>query len=104
MNCEKCNKCQMNCGKTQHRSEKEKKDLIKRLNIIEGQIKGLNQMIQTDRYCDDILIQVAAVDKALKSFGNNVLESHLNNYVSYEIQMGNLEVLEDTMLLIKKLQ
>ena len=79
-------------------------DLIKRLNIIEGQIKGLNQMIQTDRYCDDILIQVAAVDKALKSFGNNVLESHLNNCVSYEIQMGNLEVLEDTMLLIKKLQ
>ena len=104
MNCEKCGKCCKANGKSTHRSEEEKKNLTKRLNIIEGQIKGINQMIADDRYCDDVLIQIAAVKKALESFGNQVLESHLKSCVAYEVQMGNLDILDDVMLLIKKLQ
>ena len=107
MGCEKCGKCEMCCqnsGKTTHRTEEEKKDLTKRLNIIEGQVRGINQMIENDRYCADVLIQIAAANKALKSLGNQVLENHLKTCVAYDIQMGNLDILDDVMLLIKKLQ
>ena len=104
MNCEKCGKCCIQSGKSTHRSEEEKKNLTKRLNVIEGQVRGINQMIADDRYCDDVLIQIAAVSKSLQTLGNSILESHLNNCVAYEIQMGNLDIIEDVMGLIKKLQ
>ena len=103
MNCEKCDKCMKN-GKSTHRTEQEKKDLTKRLNIIEGQIRGINQMIEDDRYCDDVLIQISAVEKSLKSLGNNILESHLKSCVINDIKVGNLEIIDDVMKLIKKLQ
>lgn len=104
MECEKCDKCCEKYGKSTHRTDEEKKKFTKRLNIIEGQIRGINQMIEDDRYCDDILVQIAAVDKALKSLGNNILESHLKTCVTHDIQLGNLEILDDVMLLIKKMQ
>ena len=50
--------------------------LIKHLGIIEGQIKGVKQMIENDRKCDDILIQIAAIDKSLKSLGNNLIKNN----------------------------
>lgn len=104
MECDKCGKCCKQNGRSTHRTEEEKKDLTKRLNIIEGQVRGINQMIAEDRYCEDVLIQIAAVNKSLKSLGNNILESHLKSCVAYEVQMGNLDMLDDAMLLIKKLQ
>lgn len=90
--------------KSTHRNEEVKKDLTKRLNIIEGQIRGINQMIANDRYCDDVLVQIAAVTKALQSLGNQILESHLKSCVANDIQSGNMDILDDVMLLIKKLQ
>ena len=104
MDCEKCGKCCKQNGRNTHRTDEEKKNLTKRLNIIEGQIKGISQMITDDRYCDDVLIQIAAVNKALQSLGNQILDSHLKNCVAYEVQMGNLDILEDVMQLIKKIQ
>lgn len=107
MECEKCGKQEMCCqgsGKSTHRTELEKKNLIKRLNIIEGQVRGISQMIENDRYCADILVQIAAVNNSLKSLGNHVLENHLKTCVAYDIQMGNLDILDDVMKLIKKLQ
>ncbi len=86
------------------RTEEEKDRLIKRLNIIEGQIRGISQMISDDRYCDDVLIQISAVNNALKSLGNNILEMHLNSCVVRDIKQGNTEILADVMKLIKKLQ
>lgn len=100
----KCGKCCKQNGRSTHRTEEEKKKLTKRLNIIEGQVRGINQMIADDRYCDDVLVQIAAVNKALKSLGNHILENHLKSCVAYDVQMGNLDILEDVMLLIKKLQ
>ena len=94
----------MQNGRTTHRTEEEKKNLTKRLNIIEGQVRGINQMIADDRYCDDVLVQVAAACKSLQTLGNTILESHMKTCVAYEIQMGNLDILEDVMQLIKKLQ
>ena len=63
MKCEKCSKCE-SCEKSTHRTEEEKKSLTKRLNIIEGQIRGIKQMIEDDRYCADILIQLSAISKS----------------------------------------
>ncbi len=104
MNCEQCGKCCITEGKKTHRTEEEKKNLSKRLNIIEGQVRGINQMISDDRYCNDVLIQVSAVCKSLQSLGNTILESHLKNCVAYEIQMGNLDILDEVTQLIQKLQ
>ncbi len=104
MSCEKCGKCCMQSGKSTHRTEEEKKNLTKRLNIIEGQVRGINQMIADDRYCDDVLIQIAAACKSLQTLGNSILESHLKTCVAYEIQMGNLDILDDVVTIIKKMQ
>ena len=65
-----CQKC-MDCLRTKHRTAEEKKKINRRLNIIEGQIKGIRQMVMDDRYCNDILIQISAVNKSLKSLGND---------------------------------
>lgn len=100
----KCERCSQQTGKSTHRTEEEKKKLTKRLNIIEGQIRGINQMIVDDRYCNDVLIQIAAVNSALKSLGNNILENHLKNCVTNDIQNGNTDIIEEVMQLIKKLQ
>ena len=68
------------CYKRKERSEKEYKDLMNRLNRIEGQVRGIKGMVEKDVYCIDILVQVAAVNAALNSF-NKVLfgepHSHL---------------------------
>ncbi len=99
-----CEKCSNNMERSTHRAEEEKKKLINRLNIIEGQVRGIKQMITDDRYCDDVLVQIAAVNQSLKSLGNYVLENHLKTCVTREIQKGNLDILEEVMKLIKKLQ
>ena len=68
---EKCCCCH---HKTKERSEKEYKDLIHRLNRIEGQIRGIKGMVEKDAYCPDILIQVAAANAALNSFNRSFLQ------------------------------
>lgn len=103
MGCEKCNKCQ-SCGKSTHRTEEEKKNLTKRLNIIEGQIRGIKQMVDDDRYCEDVLIQLSAVNKAIESIENAVLSSHIENCVVYEVQSGNLEIVDEAIDLFKKIR
>ena len=92
------------CKKSTYRSDEEKNKLIKRLNIIEGQVRGINKMVLDDRYCDDILIQIAAVNNALKSLGNSILQNHLKTCVVNNIQNGKLDILDELMLIIKKLQ
>jgi len=90
-------------NKTKERTQQEKKDLIIRLNKIAGQINGIKGMIENDRYCGDILIQVAAVDKSLKSFGNKMLKNHLETCVVKEIKEGNNEILDEVMDLFSRL-
>lgn len=87
-----------------YRSDETKKELTKRLNVIEGQIRGISQMIVEDRYCDDILNQIIAASNALRSLGNQVLENHLKTCVTHDIQIGKTDILDDVMQIIKKLQ
>lgn len=98
-NCENCNKCL----RTTHRTVQEKNDLVKRLNVIEGQIKGIKQMLELDRNCDDVLIQVSAVSKSLQSFGNSMLKSHLSTCVVEKIKNDDDKVIDEVMDLFKKL-
>lgn len=74
------------------------------MNIIEGQIRGVKQMIEDDRYCSDILIQLSAINKAVESLKNIILSSHVENCVVYEIQSGNLEIVDEMMELIKRIK
>lgn len=102
MNCIKCGDDKV--IKSTYRTDVEKKKLTRRLNIIEGQIRGINQMINDDRYCDDVLIQILAVKKSLESLANNILSCHLKGCVTRDLQNGNIEVIDEVMALIKKLQ
>lgn len=97
----------MNCEcniKTTKRDEFEKKKLIIRLNRIEGQIRGISNMVSEDRYCDDILIQLSAVNKSIKSLANLMLEAHMKSCVKSNILAGNDEVLDEILDLFKRFQ
>lgn len=96
-------KCE-NCTRSKHRTEEEKKDLNRRLKIIAGQINGIQQMIDDDRYCDDVLFQVASATNALKSLGNEILKSHMKSCMVKDITKGNLEVIDDVFDLFGKLK
>ena len=96
-------KCE-NCTRSKHRTEEEKKDLNRRLKIIAGQINGIQQMIDDDRYCDDVLFQVASATNALKSLGNEILKSHMKSCMVEDITKGNLEVIDDVFDLFGKLK
>ena len=69
------------CTRLKHRTEEEKKDLNRRLKIIAGQVNGISQMIEDDRYCNDVLIQISSTINALKSLGTEMLKSHLRTCV-----------------------
>ena len=70
--------------KTKERSEKEYKDLVNRLNRIEGQVRGIKGMVEKDAYCTDILVQVEAVKAALNSFNKVLLANHIRTCVTNE--------------------
>ena len=92
-----------NCTKTKHRDDDEKKKLIKRLNTIEGQIRGIKQMVENDRYCSDILIQISAINKSLKSLGNCLLKNHMHSCLVDEIKRGHDEIIDEIVELFKRL-
>ena len=87
-----------------YRNDNEKNTLKRRLSIIEGQVRGIKQMIDDNRYCGDILIQLLAVNKALQSLENIILESHLEKCISNQIKEGNTEVTKEIMELFKKIR
>ncbi len=61
---------------------------LKRLRRIEGQVRGLYQMVQQERYCADILVQVAAVQQALRAVSRELWKKHLQHCVSHALQAG----------------
>jgi DNA-binding FrmR family transcriptional regulator len=67
----------------------EKQALIKRLHRIEGQVRGLERMLEEDRYCIDILTQIAAVTTALEAVGLKILEEHVNHCVTHALASGD---------------
>jgi len=94
---------EMDIEKVKHRESKEYKDLLTRLNRIEGQIRGIKGMIEADRYCVDILTQVSAAQSALNAFSKNLLSNHIKSCVVAEIKSGNEEVIDELCGTIQKL-
>ncbi|HYG99636.1 MAG TPA: metal-sensitive transcriptional regulator [Terriglobales bacterium] len=62
---------------------------LKRLRRIEGQIRGLQKMVEADRYCADILVQISSVQEALRSVGRELMRNHLQHCASQAIQQGS---------------
>jgi DNA-binding FrmR family transcriptional regulator len=69
----------------------DKDALVKRLHRIEGQVRGIERMVEDDRYCIDILTQVAAVNTALESLAFKVLDDHVNHCVTDALASGDPE-------------
>lgn len=91
------------CHKTKERSQKEYKDLIHRLNRIEGQVRGIKGMVERDAYCTDILTQVAAVNAALNSFNRVLLVNHIKTCVTQDIRDGKEETVDELVATLQKL-
>jgi DNA-binding FrmR family transcriptional regulator len=72
-----------------HGYTKDKDALIKRLHRIEGQVRGIERMVEDDRYCIDILTQIAAVNTALESLAFRLLEDHVKHCVAGAFESGN---------------
>ena len=91
------------CHKTKERSEAEYKDLIMRLNRIEGQIRGIRGMVERDAYCTDILTQVSAASAALSSFTKVLLANHIKTCVAQDIREGKDETVDELVATLQKL-
>ena len=91
------------CHKKKERSEKEYKDLIHRLNRIEGQVRGIKKMVESDTYCTDILVQVSAVNAALNSFNKVLLANHIRTCVANDIRDGKEETIDELVATLQKL-
>ncbi len=91
------------CHRTKERSAEEYKSLINRLNRIEGQIRGIRGMVEKNIYCADILIQVAAVNAALKSFNKELLAEHIRSCVVNDIKGGRTETVDELVDILQRI-
>lgn len=91
------------CCKTTNRSEEQKKKLINRLNRIEGQVRGIRTMIENDAYCNDVLVQSAAVGAAVNAFSREVLSAHIHGCVARDIRSGRDDVIDELIKTLEKL-
>lgn len=92
------------CVRHKHRDKdgKEYKDLISRLNRIEGQIRGIHKMVDEDRYCVDILTQVSAAQSALNAFTKVLLSQHIHSCLVEDIRSGHDEVVDELVGLLQR--
>ncbi len=86
-----------------HRKPEEYQDLIHRLNRIEGQVRGIKNMVEQDVYCIDILTQVSAVQSALNAFNRKLLGNHISTCVMEDLKAGNTETVEELIKTLHKL-
>ena len=94
------------CVKHKHRdvNSKEYKSMIRRLKLIEGQVRGIEKMVEEDRYCIDILIQVSAIQSALNAFNKELLAQHIHGCVVDDIRHGKDEVVDELVAAVQKLK
>lgn len=87
-----------------HRQDREKDQLINRLKRIEGQVRGIQSMVTNDRYCVDILIQISAVNAAMKKVSLQLMEDHTKHCVADAIKQGNGdEAISELMDVVERL-
>ncbi len=97
-----------NCPACRQRHEPrdaaELKLLKNRLNRMIGQLNGIGRMLDENRYCGDVLMQVSAVQTALRSFGCMVFKSHMESCVAEELRSGNDAIIDETVELMKRMK
>ncbi|MBE6939633.1 MAG: metal-sensing transcriptional repressor [Ruminococcaceae bacterium] len=91
------------CEKKKVRTPEELRRLDNRLSRVEGQIRGLREMLQKDAYCPDILVQVSAATAALNSFSRELLSNHIHTCVAEGIRQGDENVVEELVATLQKL-
>lgn len=91
------------CERKKKRSEAEFKSLMNRLKRIEGQVRGVERMLENDVYCPDILTQVSAINSALNSFNKELLASHMKSCVVNDIRVGKDEVIDELVTTLQKI-
>jgi len=96
-------KAEHNHTRIAHHSYETKNQMVKRMNRIEGQIRGITKMIENDVYCDDILHQFLSVESAIKGVKTQLLEAHMKSCVIQQIQDGEIEVVDELLQTIKKM-
>lgn len=84
------------------RDAEEAKGMQHRLRRIEGQIRGIQQMVADDRYCTDILVQISAANKALKKVGLEILEHHTKHCMTGVTDTDKEEAMEDLLQAIRQ--
>ncbi|MCR5784555.1 MAG: metal-sensing transcriptional repressor [Eubacterium sp.] len=99
----KCCCCGTDGVRYKKRTEEEKKTLLNRLKKVEGQIRGIEKMIENDIYCTDILTQVQAATSALNSFNKVLLSDHIKSCVANDIRGGKDETIDDLCGVLQKL-
>lgn len=95
--------CPACSGKHVKRTPEEQKALLTRLRRVEGQIRGIEKMVEMDAYCPDILIQVSAATSALNSFNKQLLACHIRGCVATDIRNGNDETIDELCSVLQKL-
>ena len=91
------------CAKRTKRDEALKKKLLNRLHRIEGQVRGIEAMIENDAYCNDVLIQSAAVNAALNAFNRELLACHIRGCVKRDLLAGDEDVVDELVETVQKL-
>ena len=84
------------------RSEELKRSATRRINRAIGQLNGIKAMIEDDRYCGDVLIQLAAVEKAVSAISREVMQDHLRTCVVERVQAGDVEAVDEVMDLLRR--
>ncbi len=91
------------CCKRTHRGEEEKKRLLHRLKRMEGQIRGMERMLEEEAYCNDVLVQSAAVGAALSAFNRELIGNHMRSCVMRDLKEGKEEVIDELLTTLERL-
>ena len=86
------------------RSDETVKQLKNRIHRINGQLHGIEKMLDEQRYCGDVLIQISAVQKAVEALSYQILQEHMHTCVPSEVEKGNIEILDEVLELMKKVK
>lgn len=92
------------CHKIKKRTEDDQKALLNRLSRIEGQVRGVKNMVENDAYCVDVLLQVSAIRSALASFQSELLSDHIKTCVSDDLKSGKTETVDELVQALKKMR
>lgn len=84
------------------RTDEEKQAVINRLKRIEGQVRGIQRMVEEDRYCVDILVQISAINAALKKVGFTVTERHMKHCITHAVNDGEGDLAIEELLEVLK--